>query len=70
MAKETMEATVKTISRKREKMIKTVMVAPIEVMKRRHLLIRRPTIPRMNNNNSTSHCIRKEKPTERLTRTH
>ena len=67
MAKETMEATIKTINCKRKKMITAVMVTPLEAMKNKHLLMRRSTVARKNNNNNMGHYIRRGKLAKRLT---
>ena len=67
---EMMEVMIKTISCKNEKMIKIVMVAPIEAMRNRHLLMRRYATIEKNNNNSVSHYTRREKLTQQLTQTH
>ena len=55
MVKEMMEAMIRKISRKKEKIMMVVMVDPIEVMENRHLLMKISTTSSKNSNNSMGH---------------
>ena len=70
MAKEMREVTIKTINHKEEKMMTTVMVAPIEAMDNRHLLRRTSATTSKNNNNNAGYSTKREKLAKWLTQIH
>ena len=69
MVKVMIVVTIKKISRKNKKIITMVMVAPIEAMTNRFLLMKISTTAIKHNSQSMGHYKRRENPVNRLTQT-
>ena len=69
MVKVIIVVTIKKISRKKKKIITMVMVAPIEAMNNRCLLMKTSATAIKHNSQSMGHCRRRENLVNRLTQT-